>query len=75
MNRSRVEGDLNDELRDNLDREIEHEIAAGLSPEEARRRALSALAGTESKAALRIESRGAFWMNRGVMRGQPRSAQ
>ena len=30
---------------------------------------------TESEAVLRIESRGAFWMNRGVMRGQPRSAQ
>jgi len=32
---------------------------------------LISAAGTESKAALRIESRGAFWINRGVMRGNP----
>jgi predicted permease len=47
FDRSRVESDLEDELRDYLDREIEHEIATGASPEEARRVALSSLNGTD----------------------------
>ena len=47
FNGSHIEDDLDDELRDYLQREAEREIAAGASPEEARRRALSTLHGLE----------------------------
>src|SRR5580698_3809728 len=45
--RSRVEGDLEDELRDYIDREIEREAGGGATPEEARRRALASLGGAD----------------------------
>src|SRR6185369_8405026 len=41
FDRSRAETDLEDELRDYLEREMELAIAGGSSPEEARRHALS----------------------------------
>src|ERR1700731_4146775 len=44
---SRVEEDLEDELRDYIDREIEREVGGGAPPEQAMRRALSSLGGTE----------------------------
>ena len=47
FDRYRVENDLEDELRDYVHRETEREVAAGAMPEEARRRALSSLGGTE----------------------------
>ena len=47
FNRSRVERDLEDELRDYLDSEIERAIAGGSSPEEAKRHALSSLNGAD----------------------------
>src|SRR5438270_6338958 len=47
FNRSGVERDLEDELRDYLDHEIERAIAAGCSPEEANSHAQSTLSGTE----------------------------
>ncbi len=47
FNRSSVESDLEDELRDYIDREFEKEMAAGVSPEEARRRARASLGGAE----------------------------
>ena len=46
FDRFRVENDLEDELRDYLERETEREIAAGSSPGEARRLAISSLHGT-----------------------------
>src|SRR5579875_3238185 len=47
FHRSLVEKDLEDELRDYLDREIEREIASGVAPEEARRLAVASLCGGE----------------------------
>ncbi|MGH7576263.1 MAG: permease prefix domain 1-containing protein, partial [Longimicrobiales bacterium] len=35
----RIEADLNEEFRDHLEREVERQLAAGVSPAEARRRA------------------------------------
>src|SRR3954469_11974998 len=62
FHRSRVEGDLEDELRDYLDREIEHAIAAGSSPEEAKRRALSSLEGAERLKEECRDMRGVQWL-------------
>ncbi|HMJ63685.1 MAG TPA: ABC transporter permease, partial [Bryobacteraceae bacterium] len=60
--RSVVESDLEDELRDYLDREIEREIAAGAPAEEARRRALSSLNGTERLKEECRDARGVRWL-------------
>src|SRR5215472_3954406 len=38
--RRRAEADLDDEFRDHLEREIEHNVRSGMPPEEARRAAL-----------------------------------
>src|SRR5579859_3327274 len=62
FDRSRVEEDLEDELRDYIDREIEHEVDAGATPEEARRRALSSLAGTERLKEECRDARGVRWL-------------
>ncbi len=62
FHRSRAESDLEDELRDYLDREIEREIAAGASPEEARRLALSSLNGTERLKEECRDARGVRWL-------------
>ncbi len=62
VNRARVEGDLNDEIRDYLEREMEREIAAGWSPEEARRRARSALGGIERLKEDCRDARGVRWL-------------
>jgi hypothetical protein len=58
---SRLESDLEDELRDYLDREIERTIAAGSSPEEARRLALSSLSGAERVKEECRDARGVRW--------------
>lgn len=47
FSRSRVEADLQEELRDYLERETERETAAGSSPEEARRLAVLSFGGAE----------------------------
>jgi macrolide transport system ATP-binding/permease protein len=47
LRRSRVEHDLDDEIRDHLERRIEAEVARGTPPEEARRAALRAFGGVE----------------------------
>ncbi|MBV9497752.1 MAG: ABC transporter permease [Acidobacteriaceae bacterium] len=60
--RSRAESDLDDELRDYLDREIEREIAAGASPEEARRLARVSLNGTERLKEECRDARGVRWL-------------
>jgi hypothetical protein len=57
-----MEGGLDDELRDYVDREIEREIAAGCSPEEARRRALSGLGGIERLKEECRDARGVRWV-------------
>jgi predicted permease len=62
FNTSRVERDLEDELRDYLDREVERAIAAGSSPEEAKRQALSGLNGAERVKEECRDARGARWL-------------
>ncbi len=47
--RRRVEGELDEELRFHLEQKIEEGITEGLSPEEARSRALRAMGGLEQK--------------------------
>lgn len=61
-NRSRIESDLDDELTDYIDRESEREMAAGWSPEEARRRALSGLGGIERLKEECRDARGVRWL-------------
>lgn len=60
--RSRVENDLEDELRDYIDRETEREVAAGATPEEAKRRALLSLGGTERLKEECRDARGTRWL-------------
>jgi putative ABC transport system permease protein len=62
FDRSRVENDLEDELRDYIDRETEGEVAAGATPEEAKRRALSSLGGTERLKEECRDARGIRWL-------------
>lgn len=49
FSRSAVEQELDEELRFHLECEVEEHIAAGMSPEQARRRALAAIAGYEQR--------------------------
>jgi hypothetical protein len=62
FDRSRVEKDLEDELRDYIDRETEREVAAGATAEEAKRRALSSLGGTERLKEECRDARGIRWL-------------
>ena len=62
FDRSRVEDDLEDELRDYIDCEIEREVGAGATPEEARRRALSSLGGPERLKEECRDARGVRWL-------------
>ena len=62
FNRSRVDSDLEDELRDYLDREMECQIAAGISPDDAKRRALRSLNGTERLKEECRDARGVRWL-------------
>src|ERR1039458_7417118 len=62
FDRSRVEDDLEDELRDYIDREIQREVGAGATPEEARRRALSSLGGTERLKEECRDRKGVRWL-------------
>jgi len=47
--RRRSEQELDDELRYHIERQVEHNIAAGMSPDEARRAAMVAFAGLEQR--------------------------
>lgn len=62
VNRSRLEHDLSDELGDYIDREIEREMAAGWSPEEARKRALAAFGGLDRAKEECRDARGVRWV-------------
>src|ERR1700704_2092867 len=65
--RSRVENDLTDELRDYIEREVEREIAAGASPEEARRSVKRAMQGGEQRLKEECrDARGTRWIEDGV---------
>jgi predicted permease len=60
--KQRFEQDMTDELRFHLERQVASNIAAGMSPEEARRQALLQLGAVEGvKAQCREERRG-FWL-------------
>lgn len=62
LNRSRVENDLEDELRDYLDQEIEREIAVGVPPEAARGSAVRSLNGVERLKEECRDARGVRWL-------------
>lgn len=62
FDRSRVEDDLDDELQDYLEREIERAIAAGSSPEEARRAAMRSLEGADRLKEACRDARGIRWI-------------
>lgn len=60
--RSKMEGELDDELRDYVEREVERQVAAGASPTEARRRALASLDGVERLREECRDARGVGWV-------------
>jgi predicted permease len=66
FHRSTVEKDLEDEVRDYLDREIERQIAFGIAPEEARRLALYSLNGMERLKEECRDARGVRWLEDAV---------
>ena len=60
--RRRVESELDEELQFHLEHKIEEGIAAGLSPEEARRRALLAMGGLDQRKEEIRDARGIHWL-------------
>src|SRR5258706_10946301 len=65
--RSRVENDLTDELRDYIEREVEREIAAGSSPDDARRIVRRAMQGGEQRLKEECrDARGTGWIEDAV---------
>ncbi|MEO8188837.1 MAG: ABC transporter permease [Acidobacteriota bacterium] len=60
--RRRVEGELDEELRFHLEQKIEEGITEGLSPEEARSRALRAMGGLEQKKEEMRDMRRIHWL-------------
>ncbi len=62
FDRSQVERDLDDELRDYLEREIDRQITAGLPPEEAKYAAISSLHGAERLKEECRDARGIGWL-------------
>lgn len=62
LHRSLVENDLKDELRGYLEQEIERQIAAGSSPDEARMFAKSSLNGAERLKEECRDARGVRWL-------------
>jgi predicted permease len=64
--RSRVENDLEDELRDYLELETERLIAAGSPPDEARRLATSSLNGAERLKEECRDARGVRWLEEAI---------
>src|ERR1041384_3710810 len=60
--KKKLEDEVNDELRFHLERQIESNIAAGMSPDEARRRALVEFGGVQqTRESLREVHRGRFF--------------
>ncbi len=60
--RRRVEGELEEELQFHLEHKIEEGIAAGLSPEEARYRALRAMGGLDQRKEEMRDTRHVHWL-------------
>jgi len=60
--RRRVESEMDDELRFHLEHKIDEGIASGLSPEEARRRALLAMGGLDQRKEQIRDARRVHWL-------------
>jgi predicted permease len=60
--RGRVENEMDEELRFHLEHKIEEGIAQGLTPEEARDRALRAMGGLEQRREEIRDTRGVHWL-------------
>jgi putative ABC transport system permease protein len=60
--RGRVEDELDEELQFHLERRIEEGVAGGLSPEEARRRALRAMGGLDQRKEEIRDARRVHWL-------------
>lgn len=58
FHRNRLDADLDEELQDHVERETEKYVQRGLSPEEARRRALIGIGGVEQVRQQTREARG-----------------
>jgi putative ABC transport system permease protein len=62
LRRGRVESEMDEELRFHLEHRIEEGIAGGLTPEDARYRALRAMGGLEQKKEEIRDARGIHWL-------------
>src|SRR5580658_9885723 len=62
MHRETVEEELDEELRDHIERQTEVNLASGMSPGAARRAALIALGGLEQRKQQCRETRGVHWI-------------
>src|SRR5512144_530321 len=62
LRRRRVETELDEELAFHLEHKIEEGVAEGLSPEEARYRALRAMGGLEQRKEEIRDARGVHWL-------------
>jgi putative ABC transport system permease protein len=60
--KSEMERELDEELRDHIERQIEQNIRLGMSPEEARHAALKAFGGVEQAKERSRDSRGVRWI-------------
>src|SRR5450432_4872963 len=60
--RRRIENELDEELQFHLDHKIEEGVAEGLSPEEARYRALRAMGGLDQRKEQIRDTRGIHWL-------------
>ena len=61
--RETVDQELDEELRNHVERETEDNVARGMSPSEARRAALIALGGLEQRKQQCRETRGVHWIH------------
>jgi putative ABC transport system permease protein len=62
MRRSQVERELDEELRDHVDRQTEQNIRLGMTPEEARSAALKIFGGVEQAKEKSRDARGVRWL-------------
>ena len=61
--RGRVDAELDEELRDHIERQTEENLARGMNPEEARRSALIAMGGVEQRKQQCRDERGVHWID------------
>jgi putative ABC transport system permease protein len=63
LQRGRVDAELDKELRDHIERQMEENLARGMSAEEARRAALIAMGGLEQRKQQCQETHGVHWID------------